>query len=321
MKQKKKLSKRLLAFIISVFVVAVVLSAILITNIFIPVKYLSAYLYVSTDKPQSGEMRISFIDVGDGDCTVIEFPDGKVALLDGGNGSHSNQLKIFRKFNSSKISKIDYLICASADKSRCGGLAEIVKYKTTEKIYAPLYSNTQVTQAYRDFRREVKNKNQDITELAYGTIGVNEEYGYYFFALYPPKSLTAGESDKVRSSAIWISYGGVSVFLLGNLKTEELLSLLDEYAINGFEINGHSIALEQCDIVKVADGGKESGKCSVFYDLIQAETAIISTDSDPDFKVLSDVGNFAGDNTYRTDKDGTITLSISNGSYTIKKER
>ena len=317
--QKKKHHKSLLAFIISVSVAAAVLAAILITDIFIPIKYLSVYVGISTDKPQSGELRISFIDVGNGDSTLVEFPDGKVALIDGGNGSKNNQLKIFKKLNGSEINKIDYLICTSPDAARCGGLAEIVKYKTADKIYAPICNNAEATQAYRDFRLKVKNKNQYINQLSYGTIAANEEYGYCFLILNSKKGLPDGEG--VRSSAMWISYGGINLLMLGDLTASELLYLTEEYSTVGFEIDGHSINLNQCNIVKVARGGKESGKCAQFYDLIQAETAIISTGSFPEISVMSDITNFVGDNIYRTDINGTLTLSISNGNYTVKKER
>lgn len=321
MTQKKKLSNRLLALIISISAVAVILSAILMMNIFIPLKYLSAYINFCTDKPQSGEMRISFIDVGYGDCTLIELPDGKVALIDGGNGSYASQIKILKTLNSPKIDKIDYLFCTSSVTKRCGGLAEIVRYKGADKIYAPIYKNTEVTQAYRNFRHEVENKNQDINECAYGPVFSSEEYGYYFNILYPYQKFSESEHDEVYSPAILISYGGVSVLLMGDLTTSDLLDMISYYKISKFEMQGHYINFEHCNVVKVANCGNKSGKCAQFYDLIQAETAIISTAGEPDLAVLSDVGNFAGDNIYRTDKNGTVTLSITNGSYTVKKER
>lgn len=321
MSQKKRLSKRLLALIITVSVVLVLLSAILITNIFIPVKYLSAYINTSSDKPQKGEMRISFIDVGNGDCTLVELPDGKVALIDGGNGSYNNQLKIFKKLNSYKIDKIDYLFCTSSSANRCGGLAEIVKYKNIDKVFAPIYKNSGVTEEYRNFRKEIKNKSKSISECVYGAGEYNEEYGYCFYVLYPERETTDSEYDSVASSSVWISYGGVSVLLLGDLKTSELRNFHDSYTVTGFDINGQSIKIEECNIVKPSNGGDDSGVYAPLYDLIQAETAIISTDKEPALALLSDIEVYAGDNIYSTDNNGTVTLSISGGSYSVKKER
>lgn len=318
MLQKKKLSKRLLAIIIPISVTAVILSAILIMNIFIPVKYLSAYINLSTDRSREGEMRISFIDVGDGDCTLIEFPDGKVALIDGGSGSYNNQLKIFKKLNSSKINKIDYLFCTSSATKSCSGLAEIVKYKNIGKVYAPIYKNTEATDAYRNFVKEVANKNKEINEISYGTGCYSKEYGYGIWVLYPSKSVSDG-GDNVRATAIWISYGGTNVLMLGDLSSSETLKLLDAYTVSGFEIDGHSIILEDCNVIKVPGGIAAGGALIALCDLIQPETAILSTDAT--FSLNADIGHFANGSIYRTGINGTVTLIISDGNYAVKKER
>lgn len=319
MSQKKKLSKRLLAIIIPIAVAAVMLSAILITNIFIPVKYLSAYINLSTDKLRDGEMRISFIDVGNGDCTLIEFPDGKVALIDGGSGSYNNQLKIFKKLNSSKINKIDYLFCTSSAAKRCGGLAEIVKYKEVGKIYAPIYKNTGATDEYRNFVKQVRNKNKEINECTYGAGCYSEECGYCVWVLYPAKSVSDSE-DNLRAPAIWISYGGTSVLLLGDLSSTEMSGFLESYTVSGFEIGGHSIILEDCNVIKVPGGIEAGGALIALCDLTKPETAILSTD-DATFSLIADIGHFANGNIYRTGINGTVTLSISDGKYAVKKER
>ncbi|MDE7214431.1 MAG: hypothetical protein K2N68_01150, partial [Clostridia bacterium] len=83
MTRRKKLSKKLLILIITACFIAVFAAAILITNAFIPVKYLSAYC-VAADKNKQDDLRVTFLNVGHGDCTLVEFPDGKTLLIDGG---------------------------------------------------------------------------------------------------------------------------------------------------------------------------------------------------------------------------------------------
>lgn len=321
MTQRKKLSKRLLPLIISTAVIALTLSAILITNAFIPIKYISAYFNLSKDKPEVGEMRISFMDVGDGNCTIVEFPDGKVALFDGGNGAYDNQLNIFKKLNTFGISKIDYLFCTSSASGNCGGLAEIVRYKNIGKVYSPVYKNYGVTKAYRNFVKSLKRKNESITESAYGVGAYSEEYGYCFYVIYPSKDNSSSASNGVSSPCVWLSYGGVNLLLLGDLSSLELNTLYNSYSSeNGFELYGHSIYLEDCDIVKIPAGSKDS-PCSAFYDLIQAKTAIFSCNKEPAYALMSDISHYAGDNIYRTGANGTITVSILNNDYKVYKER
>lgn len=321
MSQKKKLSRRWLAPVITVSVIFVFLSAILITNIFIPLKYLSAYVNFYADKPVNGELRISFINVGDGDCTFIELPDGKTVLFDGGNGSYKNQLNIFKKLNSTGTDKIDYLFCTSSSSKRCGGLAEIVKYKNIGKIFAPLYENNATSDEYGKFIKEASRKNIPISRLTYGAGEHNEEYGYCFYVLSAEEALPYSVQDDESFSAAWISYGGVNILLFGDMKNSELGNFYERYTASGFDIDGHSIKLEECNIVKVANGGNKTSNNVLLYDLIKAETAIISTAKEPALALLSDVGIYADSNIYRTDKNGTVTLNISGGTYNVKKER
>ena len=126
-KGNAKRSKGRIAAIASAAVVAVAFAALIITNIFVPVKYLSAYL-VARGERQQGVLTVTFLDVGYGDCTLCELPDGKVLLIDGGDGAYANTLSILRKLNSRGIDKIDYLFCSSVLGEYCGGLPEILRY-------------------------------------------------------------------------------------------------------------------------------------------------------------------------------------------------
>lgn len=322
----KKLSKKLIIAIITAAVALCLAAAILITNIFIPVKYLSAYVGVVKDVNPRGEMRITFLDVGGGDCTVIELPDGKSVLIDGGDGSYKNEITLLKKLNSAGIDKIDYLFLTSASSHRAGGLAEVVKYKDINKVFAPFHNNASITKSYYNFRSEVKKKGTYMEECAYGAGVINEEYGYCCFALTPDRAASDGASggltvDKIRSSAMWISYQGVNFLLLGDLGAEELRTMYDRYKTAGFDVGGYKINLEECNVVKPASGGAESGECTYLYDLLKAETAVISTAKEPAHGLLSDIEVYAGGNIYRTDKHGSIVVSVSDGVYGIRKEK
>ena len=92
-KRRRKLSGKVIAAICTAAVAAVLLAAILITNIFIPIKYFTAYC-VKRNPNSKGVMRVGFIDVGFGDSTLVELPDGKTVLIDGGDGAYGNNLNL-----------------------------------------------------------------------------------------------------------------------------------------------------------------------------------------------------------------------------------
>ncbi|MDE6075525.1 MAG: hypothetical protein K2G26_03720, partial [Clostridia bacterium] len=134
--RKSKLPKRITALIITAVICVVLIAAILVTNIFVPVRYLTAYL-VRANKNVNGVLRVSYADAGFGDCILIELPDGKNVLIDGGDGAYPNTLHILRFLNARGVNNIDYLVCSSVKDEHCGGLAELLKYKKVGYAYIP----------------------------------------------------------------------------------------------------------------------------------------------------------------------------------------
>ena len=76
---------------------------------------------------KDGDLRMHFLDVGEGDCSIIEFPDGKVMLVDGGNGAEITATTILRYLNALKIKSIDYVMLTHADSDHCGALDSVLK--------------------------------------------------------------------------------------------------------------------------------------------------------------------------------------------------
>ncbi|MGN1104266.1 MAG: hypothetical protein ACI4QI_05255, partial [Candidatus Coproplasma sp.] len=111
-RRKRKLSPSAIVAIVISATVAVLVVAMLVINAFFPIRYFSAYT-VRSDKNEQGQLKVTYIDVGFGDSTLIELPDGKTALIDGGDGSYPNQLKLIKTLNSHGIDYVDYLICTS----------------------------------------------------------------------------------------------------------------------------------------------------------------------------------------------------------------
>ncbi|MDE6666882.1 MAG: hypothetical protein K2K38_00875 [Clostridia bacterium] len=308
--------------------------SIIIVNAFIPVKYLSSY-FVSKKSNEVGQMRVSFVDVGNSDCTIIELPDGKVLLIDGGDGTYSHNLKIFKELNRRKIDKIDYLVCSSVENSACGGLAEILNYKTVNRIYAPYCPVTYMSSGYKSFCDELKKSGKEPTYCEYG-IGFGGA-GYSFCFLSPDSHFyEGGEYDELvknptsqnvknASAVIWLQYSDVNFLFLGSTGQAVQKKLIDYYNAMHLEFGGRTIDLTKCDIVKMSDHGSTEGAYAPFMDLIKPSTAILSVGENgrglPTLPSLSNAQNSVGDSLYRTDELGTVTVTVKNGSYEVSKEK
>ena len=89
-------------------------------------------------------LKIHFIDVGQGDCSFIELPDGKTMLIDA--GTESNGKKVVKYIKKLGYKKIDYLIASHADGDHVGGLAKVIESLDVAVIYRPfvLSTNTKI---------------------------------------------------------------------------------------------------------------------------------------------------------------------------------
>lgn len=268
-----------------------------------------------------GEMRIHFLDVGQGDATLIELPDGKTALIDGGNGAEENNLAMLRYLNALKVKRLDYLIVTHADSDHCGGLIEVVKYKEIGQAFLPVV-NENVGDTYAEFYSELVKKE---CELAYAKRSISlssETYTLQF--LYP---LTVyvdngiAESDTNASSAVlWLDYKGVSALFTGDAPTAVESELIKDDLRGYFAPYG--VMLSSTEILKVAHHGSRDSTSEAFLQHLGIQTAIISCGKNnlyghPNDEVLQRISLLGGE-TYRTDVFGHIMVTVKeNGSYTV----
>lgn len=333
MKVKLK-KKRYFLTAAAIFLAVAVSAALIITNIFIPVKYLSAY-FTGADKNEEGVLRVSFLDVGYGDSTIVEFPDGKTMLIDGGDGSRPNNIKVLKELNARGIDYIDYLVCSSVSEERCGGLSEIVKYKTVGKVYSPYCPATYINSSFRAFSERLEKDGKEALICEYGGV-FNEDYGYNFCFLSPSAhTLAGGEYDNLSaeptrenvnsaSAVMWIEYQGLGFLLAGNAPSSVLQNLFETH-FGVFDFNGKTVDLSHCSVLKLSNHGASSGTYADAYKHISPQAAVLSVGENgygyPSVYALSDCQNAVDENLYRTDIDGTVTVTVKNAVLSVKKEK
>ena len=62
--------------------IALIVTALAITAALVPYRLLLPA--VAIPERAKGEMRVHFLDVGQGDCTIVEFPSGDALVVDAG---------------------------------------------------------------------------------------------------------------------------------------------------------------------------------------------------------------------------------------------
>ncbi len=309
-------------------VLSVIVCGLIIFSFFVPPNTWKYHVRKpDVAKRGEGELRMHFIDVGQGDSTLIELPDGKVMLIDGGDGRNDATSAILRYLNALDIDTIDYLVATHADEDHCGGLERIVKQKTILNAYLPPIKAEKAGGTYASFFSELLK--EDCTwEYASRRVILDGkgEYPYTLSFLYPylrseAEMEEAKADNNALSSVIWLDYQGVSALFTGDAPsaTEEVL-MRDDGELGVLKDRG--VDLKSTEILKVAHHGSADSTSLRFLNYLQVETAVISCGKNNSYGHPSDQVQrnlqSAEVDCYRTDENGTVMITVfKNGEYTV----
>ena len=273
---------------------------------------------------QEGELRIHFIDVGQGDCIFVELPDGQTLLIDGGGANVQAEEKMMRYLNALKVEDIDYVFITHTDEDHCGGADKVLLYKSVGQLYLPNVENTQVNVAYAQAYAAAVKKQVPMSLCKRGVAvqSIDEKYKYTFSVIYPyllSDSLSTDEND--LSAVSWLDYQGVSTLFAGDISTltEGLLTTEDSQGL----LDIYGVDLSSTELLKVAHHGSRYSTSEQFLRYLQVKTAIISCGKDnayghPHQETLQTLQQCAI-NVYRTDKRGNIVVTIqADGKYFLQ---
>lgn len=87
------------------------------------------------DRVNAAGYYVAYIDVGQGNSTYVELPDGKTALIDGGDIEFGKTVADF--LAERNVKKIDYMIATHADSDHIGGLNYVLDNFEVVNIYRP----------------------------------------------------------------------------------------------------------------------------------------------------------------------------------------
>lgn len=331
-REKAIKKKRIVYLIVSIAVLIAIAGAVVVSFIFNAPEWQYNVSTPTLTKRAEKDMRIHYIDVGQGDATLIELPDGKIMLVDGGDGSEEANQSLLRYLNALEITAIDYLVVTHADIDHCGGLTEVLKYKEIKRAFLPVVQsnaengNNVDYVAYQNFFTALQNEGctQELScrEI---TLSVMEgETPYTLAFLYPntydvnhPDDMNV--SDNNASSVIWLDYKGTSAIFAGDLDREIETKLIQQSKIG---VLRKDVDLSSTEILKVAHHGSNSSTCAEWLSYLGVKTAVISCGVNnvyghPSLEVSQRLIAAKAD-VYRTDTQGTVTVTVSaEGAYTV----
>lgn len=267
---------------------------------------------------EEGELRIHFLDVGQGDCTVVEFPDGELLVVDAGDGSWESNVALIRYLKGLDADEPSLLV-THADIDHYGGFAQLIRCFGAKTLYLPAVPSDAAQ--YREMLSEAERVGCPTVSMKRYDV-ISHPSGAYLVCL-SPYSEEAEENDS--SAVLWLDYGGVSALFSGDISRAREERLLAEYLADEriFDSGAFRVELRETDILKVAHHGSADAVSEGWLRLLGYDLAVISCGADnyyshPSGEALAALVAASPDCTiYRTDELGNIVVAISDGSYSV----
>ena len=318
--QKNKVEekvKRLKRIFLCAFVA--LLLALFIFSFFYPPETWKYYFSLpKVEDRQDKEMRVHYLDVGPGDCILIELPDGKAMLVDGGDRGAKTEKTVLRYLNALKIDVIDYLVITHKDRDHCGAIGEVVRTKKVLNAYLPM-GNDSGSGEYAEAYAELSKGDCALFDIN-ATVDLSREsetpYTLSFLYPYSTGSMPEGEEG---SAVFWLDYMGVSFLFTGDAPSDVEQKLVQN-------LHKDKIKLNSTEILKVGHHGSASSSCEDFLKYLNLQTAILSCGENnsyghPADSVMERLSALSAD-VYRTDKQGHIVITVGeDGKYTVTTQK
>jgi competence protein ComEC len=252
--------------------------------------------------PAPGELTIRFLDVGQGDATLIQHPDGTAVLFDGGPPEAGTA----RLLHRAGVRRLSLVVATHASRDHHGGLADVL-----DRYPVDLLLDGGDGTRDPDFRALVAEAARRNVRRVRAVAPMTIRAGGLRIAVLSPPPRPRGpppEDPNPRAIVALVSAGGFDLLLSADAESDTLLPL----------------ELPDVDAMKVPHHGSSDPGLPQVLRSVRPELAAIevgpNTYGHPTPSTLAALER-ADVRTYRTDRDGTVSVTVGGGEAMVSTER
>lgn len=268
----------------------------------------------------SNGFTVLFIDVGQGDATLIKAPTGEAILIDAGPWESSGA--VIAALEDENITELTAIVATHYHADHIGGVPDVIGTLPTEVIYDRGHSYSGYSPAYESYLEAAGSKRAALNpcdrihagEVVLQTVAANGEV-----CGGGSVPLEDGE-ENAASIAFVVEYGGFRMFIGGDLtggggnfpyNTPDVESLVADI-------------VGDVDVLKVSHHGSHTSTNQTFLDALSPEIAVISCGDDnehghPHSSIVDRLLQ-SGAEVYQTEQCWTENevVSVSHGNITLR---
>lgn len=246
----------------------------------------------------AGTLKIICLDVGQGDGILVETPEKKHFLIDGGSSSQSDlgRYCILPALKSQGISYLDGIFISHTDQDHISGVKELLEYMgegltTIRAEYLILPAWEEKPEAWMELKEAAEAAGVKVMTVKKGD---ELHCGQVNFSVLWPEKNAGGKDVNEEAMVMELSFGAFQMLFTGDIGADTEKKLLA------------SGVLTDIDCLKVGHHGSRYSTTEAFLKKLKPEVAVISCSST---------------NTYGHPSPETIERLEDNGSqveYTMK---
>jgi len=260
-------------------------------------------------------LTVTVIDVGQGDCSLIQLPNGKTVLVDAGSGGigwnpfDAGSTIVVPFLRKMGVKYIDYIVMTHPHSDHIGGVRPVIKKFGVGTLVDSGFPASE--QDYEMIMEIAEEKDIALMEVHAGNV-LNWDKDCEIKVLSPPRNyIMGGGSPTNENSVVFkLTYKDVSFIFTGDAEKQAGKKIVRAFKDDLL-----------CTFLKVSHhGSKNSLTYNWFLDWAQPIVSIIcvgqNTWGHPNRSTLKKLDSY-GSLVYRTDRDGTIKIVTDGKTYKI----